>query len=194
MFAAMDGERPNPGAATTSLTVLLREASVEDAEAIEAVHFSSREAVYRGRVAQWPPAGPDRVGRVRRWQEWLSAPEIDCLVVERDDEIVGFCTIRPSADADVDATEVAEMPTLYVRPDAWRRGVGSLLCNEAIERTTAGGFHVLTLWVLEINTEARAFYEAFGFRPDGGRKVDEGSAEGLMADRYRIGLSQGPAE
>ena len=72
----------------------IRDGSVADAEQIEAVHWKSREAVYAGRVADWPPVGPDRAGRIDRWKRWLSDPGIVCLVGESGGEIVGFCTVR----------------------------------------------------------------------------------------------------
>ncbi|NIQ52069.1 MAG: GNAT family N-acetyltransferase, partial [Gammaproteobacteria bacterium] len=50
----------------------------------------------------------------------------------------------------------------------------------------------LTLWVLEINAGARAFYRDFGFIPDGGTKVDELTTERLVAFRYRIDLKERP--
>jgi hypothetical protein len=43
--------------------------------------------------------------------------------------------------------------------------------------------------VLELNTSACAFYEAFGFVSDGVTKIDLSSRDGLVARRYRIALS-----
>lgn len=190
MFAPMNSTQPDLEGSSTSVAVAIRDASIEDAGAIEAVHYASREAVYGGKVEQWPPRGLDRAGRVERWRAWIADSTIECVVAERDGEIVGFVTLRPSPDEDQDSNRVAEMPTLYVRPDAWRSGVGRALCASGIERSVSLGFEELTLWVLEINTRARAFYEAFGFGPDGGRKVDAGTTEGLMADRYRIRVEE----
>ena len=52
------------------------------------------------------------------------------------------------------------------------------------------GFERLVLWVLRMNERARAFYEEFGFRADGTEKVDTGSAEGLVADRFTLELDR----
>lgn len=167
---------------------LLRDGVVADAEAIEAVHYASREAVYAGRVADWPPPGPDQAGRVRRWQEWLADPEVSTVVAEDGGEVVGFCTIRRSQDEDV-TPSTAEMPTLYVRPDYWHRGLGRTLCQSGLDLASSRGFDLLTLWVLEMNQRARRFYEAFGFVADGERKVDELTTERLVALRYRMPLN-----
>lgn len=165
---------------------------MSDAEAVEGVHYDSREAVYKSRVADWPPPGPGRKGRVERWEQWLADPDISCLVGEVDGEIVGFSTIRPSAEDDADG-RTAEMPTLYVRPDSWRRGYGRALCDAALQRARVRGFGTLTLWVVEVNEPAAAFYEALGFTFDGATRVDELPRERLMARRYRIDLTRLPS-
>jgi ribosomal protein S18 acetylase RimI-like enzyme len=182
---------PDSDGATMSLSLRIRDADVADAEAIEAVHYSSREAAYSRRVTEWPPAGPDQAGRVERWGRWLADREISCLVGEVRGEIVGFCTVRASPDVDADRAVVAEMPTLYVRPDVWREGYGRALCEAGLVRAMTRGFRRLTLWVLEINTPACAFYEAFGFERDGVTKIDMSSRDGLIARRYRMDLTGG---
>jgi GNAT superfamily N-acetyltransferase len=165
----------------------LREATVDDAEAIEAVHYAAREAVYDGLVSDWPPSGPDRAGRVARWRLWLASPDVHTIVAVDGDTITGFCTVRRSKDEDAEP-DVAEMPTLYVAPLHWRRGLGGALCRASAEWAAGVGFVELTLWVLEVNERAHAFYRAFGFEQDGGRKVDEGTKERLVAHRYRMTL------
>lgn len=166
----------------------IRDGHVADAEAVEAVHYASREAVYDGRVVDWPPPGPDREGRIERWKEWLADPQISSVVGEAGGEIVGFCTIRPSEDEGA-GEDVAEMPTLYVRPDAWHVGYGRGLCEAGLEKARRRGFRTLTLWVLEVNERARDFYKEFGFVPDGATKVEEMTTERLIAFRYRIALT-----
>ena len=167
--------------------IRLRDGFVSDAEAVEAVHYSSREAVYAGRTADWPPPGPDRRGRVERWRAWLQDDDITAIVAEHQGQVVGFCTIRASQDDDAGPT-IAEMPTLYVRPDFWHRGLGRVLCTASLERASERGFDELTLWVLEMNTRARDFYQKVGFAADGAQKIDELTSERLVALRYRIEL------
>ncbi|MFF2145254.1 GNAT family N-acetyltransferase [Kitasatospora sp. NPDC058190] len=48
---------------------------------------------------------------------------------------------------------------LYLRPDARRRGIGTLL----LEAVKSAGPQELSLHVFQKNTEARAFYERHGF-------------------------------
>lgn len=51
---------------------------------------------------------------------------------------------------------------LYVHPDHWRRGIGEMLLNFARERSPEH----LWLYTLQVNTNARAFYEKNGFVPE----------------------------
>lgn len=168
--------------------ITLRDGRIEDADEVEAVHYASREAVYREWVLDWPPIGPDRAGRAALWREWLSDPDVMSIIGEVDGGVVGFCTVRASEDDDADGAVVAEMPTLYVHPDEWRHGHGRALCEAGQRRAREGGFQSLTLWVLEGNTHARHFYSAFGFTLDGASKVVEETSEDLVALRYHIQL------
>lgn len=49
---------------------------------------------------------------------------------------------------------------LYVEPERFGRGIGSLLLAKALEDRSER-----SLWVFERNTIARAFYERHGFEP-----------------------------
>jgi len=168
----------------------IRDARPSDAYGIATVHQRSREAAYRGRVDEELLNDMDPEERCRRWVMWLADPSIVTLVAEDEGEVVGFSTVRASRDQDLDPREVAEMPTLYVHPERWRLGVGSRLCRAVCERARALEFRVLTLWVLDLNREARGFYEAFGFREDGATKLDDGPTPApLLARRYRMDLT-----
>jgi len=164
----------------------LRDGVGSDAAAVEAVHWASRNAAY-GHVAGWPPAEPDYPGRVALWNQWLSDARIASMVLVEQGIIVGFCTLRPAVEPDLDGAAVAEMPTLYVHPDRWRRGYGAVLCEEAMRRARRREFRALILWSLVTNARAHAFYTARGFEPEDVTKSVEWPHE-LWARRYRIQL------
>ncbi len=147
--------------------------------------------MYRGRIPDWGEVGPDRADRVARWYRWLTNPEITALVGEVGGEIVGFVTVRGTTDEDEDPTVVAEMPTLYVHPDHWRRGYGACLCSAALTEAAGSGYEELTLWVVDVNVEAHGFYTKHGFAEDGATTIDAGASNqvDVTARRYRISLS-----
>lgn len=57
------------------------------------------------------------------------------------------------------AMEKEFIDQLYVHPDHWRRGIGEALLNFARERSPEH----LWLYTLQVNVNARAFYEKNGF-------------------------------
>ncbi len=172
--------------------LLLRAGAVRDAERIEAVHWLGLEAAYLGRVRGWPEAPRDIGERVKRWRRWLLASDIDVIVGEVDGKIVGFCTLRPGNDTDLDPVTEGEIPTLYVHPEFWSRGYGRRLCCGALLAAGDRGFVSVFLWVVDVNERARDFYTKFGFSPDGETKLEARSVEPYTASRYRISLDGAP--
>ncbi len=166
---------------------MIRGAVRDDAARVEAIHWASRNAAYK-HVAGWPPQRPDRAERVELWAKWLTDPAIISLVAELDGAAVGICTVRATTDEDLDAATVAELPTLYVHPDVWHRGLGRSLCTAGLRRAKERGFETLILWSIETNTRADAFYTRFGFARDAVTKVVDWPHDLLIARRYRITL------
>ena len=54
---------------------------------------------------------------------------------------------------------------LWVSPEFRRRGVASILINEAVQRLRQDGVSTLWLWVLDGNEPARRLYQKHGFVP-----------------------------
>lgn len=81
-----------------------------------------------------------------------------------DDRPVGFAVAGPNREAGL---ELRELYALYVRRDFWGTGVGQALFDEVV------GAEPCSLWVLEDNARARAFYSRNGFSADGGRHLME---------------------
>jgi ribosomal protein S18 acetylase RimI-like enzyme len=81
------------------------------------------------------------------------------LVAERDGDAVGFALGRRTGE------KVTKLRDLYVRPSARRSGVAAELVRELAAQAGAAGAEVIELDVLASNTDARAIYERWGFRP-----------------------------
>jgi ribosomal protein S18 acetylase RimI-like enzyme len=86
--------------------------------------------------------------QVTRWIREVVLRRSRVWVAVRDGELVGYA-----------ALEGDTLEHLYLRPDARRQGLGTLLLDEVRAHTPDG----LTLHVFQQNTEARAFYEHHGF-------------------------------
>ncbi len=134
------------------------------------MHVRSWRSGYRGIVADAVLEALSVAEYERNWVEWLAGDETTTLVATADDAVAGFATSAiPSRDADAGA-DTAELVGLYVDPAHWRGGLGRALLQEAMARSRAHGCREMTVWMLERNATAIAFYGSFGFSGDGARK------------------------
>ena len=170
-----------------SAAVAVREAAIEDAEAIARVHVGTWQAAYRGMVPDDYLDSLNVVQRTRRWREGLATPDGPTWVAEGRGAVVGWANAGPSRDVDPGATP-GELYGIYVDPKWWGRGPSAALMDEALA-WLASRFPAATLWTLERNGRARRFYERCGWLFDGTTKQDDRGSFVLDEVRYRIDLS-----
>jgi ribosomal-protein-alanine N-acetyltransferase len=141
--------------------VRYRRATEHDVEAIAGLHAESWRQNYRGAYSDSFLDGHVLADRVTVWTDRLTHPHPDRItfVAEHRGEVVGFA----HTVFDDHPTWGALLDNLHVARSAKRRGIGRHLMARAaaavVERTPSTG---LSLWVLEQNTAAQAFYEALG--------------------------------
>jgi GNAT superfamily N-acetyltransferase len=157
--------------------VLVRPSVPDDAEAIALVQVRSSQAGFGDFLPGEALATLDPEPRVPLWRERLP------LVAEDEDGIVGFAHVGPSEDE-----AVGEVYRLFVLPERWGLGVGRALMERALEQLRTAGHREAILWVHAENPRARRFYEAGGWRPDGGEKDAEAFGIPVTEVRYRIRL------
>ena len=80
------------------------------------------------------------------------------LVAELDGHVVGFLTLEPTEDRQVELTR------LYVDPEARRGGIGKQLLNQARDAARDSGATEMLVNVFADNQIGRAFYERESFR------------------------------
>lgn len=115
---------------------------------------------------------------VQRWRHDLIKPVPHrWWVAELKGSIVGFVGIGPSRDP-IDPA-LGELDTIAVNPDCWRTGIGQILMTVALHYLAADGYREAVLWTLAEYERGQRFYEAMGWRLDGGAR-----AEGRQV-RYR---------
>ncbi len=158
----------------------IRQAVLTDAAALAGVHVRAWREAYTGRMPQELLDGLSVPDRTASWQRILQseaesdAPWRSWLAEDDDRRVVGFVSIGPSRDDDADITEHTELYALYVLSDAYGTGVGQALLDvtSALSRPTS-------LWVLDDNPRAQAFYRRNGFAFDGAEKVEERAGASL---------------
>jgi len=147
--------------------VEVRLAADADARAIETIRVRGWQTAYRH---VFPLTELDAMPiDETRWRQRLAQPPPGWVtfVAENEGHVVGFATIGPSRDEE----GCGELYAIYVAPESWSTGAGRALMLRA-EDELRSRYAEATLWVLEDNPRARAFYERAGWSPDGARKSE----------------------
>ncbi|MFE1147827.1 GNAT family N-acetyltransferase [Streptomyces albidoflavus] len=176
----------------------VREMAVGDAAAVSAVRVAGWRAAYAGVI---PGAYLDAMSvardaalREERFAAGRAAGLCDLVAVGADGQVVGWACCGPrDTPGDGPGAGEGEVYALYVRPDLLGRGVGRALLDAVHEEAARRGWGTLVLWVVEANARARRFYEAAGYRADGGAQSEEYDGVAVREVRYRraAGDSQG---
>ena len=162
----------------------VRDATLDDAGAIAAMHAASWRAFYRGSLSDSYLDGDIHSERQHVWRSRLSAPheKQKVLIALIDNEPCGFICAFGSHDL----TWGTLVDNLHVAASRHGSGLGTRLLlgvrKWAEHQGTLAGMY---LWVIQSNQRALSFYKARG-----GRVVGEDlwipPGEGSLVPRYRI--------
>lgn len=163
-----------------------RSATTDDAAAIAALHLASWQTAYRGALSDHYLDTLDVAAHTEKWRQRLADGKDHVTVAVEGDDIVAFCAVGPSPDADADETTWL-IANLHVTPQRKRQGLGTPLFAAAIDLARSSGARTVTLWVIEQNHPARRFYERHGMTMDGARRRDDSSGTVVVLVRYAKG-------
>ena len=94
----------------------------------------------------------------------LRDPDAAIFVCERDDGLLGFCTVRIDRSPPIQVeVQRAEITDLTVRASARRRGVGRALVERALVWVEERGVERCEVRVASRNTEGQRFWRSIGF-------------------------------
>jgi GNAT superfamily N-acetyltransferase len=99
------------------------------------------------------------------WREDDLAEDLEWLEQAVNQDIVLLADRDGLAVARRKGERLGFLEVVYVRPEARRAGLAAELVREVATRLQAAGAEMLELEVLASNTEARAIYEHWGFKP-----------------------------
>jgi ribosomal protein S18 acetylase RimI-like enzyme len=143
-----------------------------EAAALRDLHRTTWEAAYRDRASEAWYRERLAAHAIRDWGEIVRSQAArggGVLTARCAGRIVGLCQYGPTEDPDHDPEQVGQIQRLYVHPERQAIGIGRSLLTGSVDRIRRGGGHGATLWVLETDRRARAFYERLGWKPDGTR-------------------------
>ena len=165
----------------------IREAAIEDVDAIASIHVRAWQDAYRGQLSDEYLDELDVAERIPQTRSTIedSPPEFRVWVADDAGDVVGFAVTGPSQDADADR-KTGELYAIYLEPARVGTGVGRSLFEHAIGDLRERSFTGATLWVLESNDLARRFYDAAGWRTDGLTTSERVDCEMRPTVRYRV--------
>ncbi len=132
---------------------------LRNAESADAVRIAQIHRMARSEAMPWLPIIHSAEEDLVFFSENV-LPNEQVRVVEVEDDIVGFVSVHGDW-----------LNHLYIHPNFWGHGFGSLLLGEA-----KAGSQRLQLWTFQRNTAARSFYNRHQFseveRTDGARNEE----------------------
>lgn len=173
--------------------LVIRDATVADADQVAGVHVRSWQAAYRGLIDQEILDGLSIPDRADGWRRNIADPlptVIGHLVAERDGEVVGWTSFGSGRDDD--GASDGEVYGIYADPTRWSSGVGHALLDAAERRIADVGHERAYLWVLDGNERADAFYARHGWELDGAGRVEERPGMSLREHRRVKPLAPSP--
>lgn len=157
---------------------------LSDAAAIAEVHVRGWRWAYRDLLPADYLAGLSVGRRQDRWAKELSAPSpTRTRVALVDGRVCGFASAGPCRDPDLRGTDAWELYAIYLDPTVVGRGIGRALLAASLGDVPPE-VSLVSLWVLEGNSSAQAFYRAAGFTPDGRRQDIEIGGVSVVEVRY----------
>lgn len=140
--------------------MVIRDATVDDAESIAHVHTTSWHETY-GRFVDDPATNPwfDVERRITMWRSNLEHETFATLIAEDESGIIGFAAAQVVTEPD--AVRPEELTMLFVLARAHGSGAGQALLDAVL------GDRPASLWVAADNPRAHSFYGRNGFVADG---------------------------
>lgn len=143
----------------------VRRASLDDVDEIGRVHYETHVQTYTGKFPDGTIEGFPASSRAKTWTRFLTEDLGELWVAELNGQIVGFTSTGPPREQP--PVREIELSSLYLLGVHHGSGLGQQLFDIALGKREA------SLWVLDDNPRAQAFYARNGFTPDGTDKVDE---------------------
>lgn len=148
-----------------AMEIRIRLATPKDAKTMGEIHHHSWEKAYENLMSsdyirqKFPTT-------MELYQKTLFENNDTQYVLEYNEIPVGIMCVDLPYGEEKDTT-ILELHRLYIHPDYWHMGIGTIAINFAFNKAKNSGIKKMIVWVFENNNIAVKFYEAFGFYQDG---------------------------
>ena len=156
--------RQNPGLLSNFMPAsspVIRSATLDDHESIAHLLYRSHTISFASYAAdEW--VNSRRLDEYRvLWHDILSnsTPADTTIVALLDGAVVGSVHASPVESPEYDAQLIG----MHVEPHITGSGIGGLLMRSALEFISEQGFERVELGAIAANSDARRFYEAYGW-------------------------------
>jgi GNAT superfamily N-acetyltransferase len=133
----------------------IRTSRADEAEQLFTVQRSSALAAFAHIFDPIEHPFPDQAER-NQWSTYLESAGTTVFVAEVNDAPVGVAVVTGET-----------LERLFVVPERWGSGIGTLLHDAVLRLLSEQGGTQCALWVLTENHQARGFYERRGWKLDG---------------------------
>ena len=162
------------------MSVLVRPGEPEDIDAAVAIFA-------RCGLAQHPDR-PTPQARVDEVRATLDAPSTWMFVAVEDEVIVGFAAAMQSRELE-GAGEIIPgqcyLDLIFVAPEQWASGIGSLLLDTVIADARGRGFSRIHLVTHDNNDRAHRLYSSRGFERTDWSRMSRDPANGMVSEWAR---------
>lgn len=163
------------------MSLFIRQATEKDIPAIARIHVPAKQKSYAAAVDHDYLQAATFEEYEGVWSRYLAETDAIQYLALHDNQSVGiisFGRLRtpPPGTSKIRPLYAAEIFSLHVHPDYWRKGIGLSLMQKAAEELKKSNLKTLCLWVLEKN-EATKFYAALGGQRIGKRMIEIGPSK-----------------
>jgi len=153
---------------------MIRMATSDDCYDLAVLHVLTWQQAYAGLMPETYLAGLDHDldTRAQQWKQAIAKSAVSVWIDTDDDSLVGFAACGKCRDEDA-TDNWGELNALYYLKSHWGTGRAQALYQRVLQHLEANSHSIATLWVLDGNSRAIAFYQKQGFAFDGEEKVEQ---------------------